>query len=336
MMEQTKMIKLQYKVTFTTPAFLGNAEQCGQWRTPPFKALLRHWWRVAVAQECGYDCEKIREAEGRLFGHAWLKDDKNQSCASKSQVRMRLDKWTAGSTDRWQSLDKIGNGNQVAADLYLGYGPVEYNKVTKKTSLKKPPALQAKDSAILSLAMPENCEHKIIETLALIDRFGTLGGRSRNGWGSVSLEPQGDSPALSINPRKFSAELGTALECDWARVIGCDGQKLLIWETEPCKGWEKAMVKLAELRKGLNANFKNDRTWLNYPVTQDNRWVNKRLPSSLRFKVVPAEGGVKGIVFHLPCLPPQDFHPEPQKLIKIWRNVHKALDDDDQLTRQET
>ena len=30
-----------FQVKFLTPAFLGNAEQDGQWRTPPFKALLR-------------------------------------------------------------------------------------------------------------------------------------------------------------------------------------------------------------------------------------------------------------------------------------------------------
>lgn len=39
---------LSYTVRFTTPAFLGNAEQAGQWRTPPFKALLRQWWRCAM------------------------------------------------------------------------------------------------------------------------------------------------------------------------------------------------------------------------------------------------------------------------------------------------
>ncbi len=43
------MKKLEYQVAFTTPAFLGNADQQAQWRTPPFKALLRQWWRVVHA-----------------------------------------------------------------------------------------------------------------------------------------------------------------------------------------------------------------------------------------------------------------------------------------------
>lgn len=35
------MIRKELKLSFVTPAFLGNAEQRAQWRTPPIKALLR-------------------------------------------------------------------------------------------------------------------------------------------------------------------------------------------------------------------------------------------------------------------------------------------------------
>jgi hypothetical protein len=33
------MLKLEYEVRFVTPAFLGNADQNGQWRTPQSLAL---------------------------------------------------------------------------------------------------------------------------------------------------------------------------------------------------------------------------------------------------------------------------------------------------------
>ena len=33
-----------YRISFQTPAFLGNAQQQAQWRTPPFKGLLCQWW----------------------------------------------------------------------------------------------------------------------------------------------------------------------------------------------------------------------------------------------------------------------------------------------------
>jgi CRISPR-associated protein Cmr1 len=39
-----RMVKQTYIVRFVTPAFLGNVEQQGQWRTPPFKALRKQRW----------------------------------------------------------------------------------------------------------------------------------------------------------------------------------------------------------------------------------------------------------------------------------------------------
>jgi CRISPR-associated protein Cmr1 len=38
------MTETSYTVRFVTPAFLGDADQKGRWRTPPFKALIRQWW----------------------------------------------------------------------------------------------------------------------------------------------------------------------------------------------------------------------------------------------------------------------------------------------------
>jgi CRISPR-associated protein Cmr1 len=37
------MRRLEYQVSFMTPAFLGNVEQAGQWRTPPFEVLSLKW-----------------------------------------------------------------------------------------------------------------------------------------------------------------------------------------------------------------------------------------------------------------------------------------------------
>ena len=326
------MKKLEYKVTLTTPAFLGNAEQSGQWRTPPFKALLRHWWRVAVAKKHEYDCGEIRKAEGQMFGNAWL-----DSRHTRSLVRMRLDRWSKVSSDS-KTPEKIGTGkNQVAADLlYLGYGRL----------LKA--ALQAGDCATLSLAVPAEYEEDINNALALIHSFGTVGGRSRNGWGSVSLEPKDGTPEFELDTRAFTSPLEDALERerDWPHAIGCDTKGPLIWETAT-PDWKGAMKTLGKLRKELNSHyqFKDDRKWLNYPVTKLPASTSKfpkngRLPNSLRFKVVemaPAGNGsnrIAGMVFHTPCLPPPDFKPDREKLIEVWEKVHQFLDGQIKLKRK--
>lgn len=62
------MIKQTYLLQLASPAFLGGADQRGSWRTPPLKALIREWWRIAVAPELGYEHRQMKQHETRLFG----------------------------------------------------------------------------------------------------------------------------------------------------------------------------------------------------------------------------------------------------------------------------
>lgn len=91
---------LQYTVRFVTPAFLGNAEQNGQWRTPPFKALIRQWWRAAYAAQKNFnvDVSRMLAEENCIFGAA--AGDRG----SRSLVRIRLDQWEEGKLKAWQPL----------------------------------------------------------------------------------------------------------------------------------------------------------------------------------------------------------------------------------------
>jgi hypothetical protein len=54
-----------------------------------------------------------------------------------------------------------------------------------------------------------------------------------------------------------------------------------------------------------------------------------RLPNSIRFKVRP-DGAeptkLRGVILHLPCLPPADFRPDWKAVERTWRQVHALLD----------
>lgn len=339
--------KLEYEVSFLTPAFLGNAEQSAQWRTPPFKALLRQWWRVAVAESLQYDFARIREAEGRLFGHAWLETDKP---ARKSLVLLRLDNWKHGTMGSWPDLGGDGRvkhpelGMRVGADLYLGFGPL-VNK--HGTVLKCKPAIQAGDRARLSLAVPAEKVSVIQHTLWLIDRFGTIGGRSRNGWGSLSIVPVNGTPTLQGDlPLRNWEE---CLSLDWAHALGKDEQGLLAWQTQPFDDWRMLVKELAEIKiwlltrfpfTGKNASYPAQRHWLSYPVTKHKiaEWdeAGLRIPNSLRFKIrhdPENRGQLHGLIFHMPCLPPPDFNPDKETITNTWRQVHDFLSQNQNLTR---
>lgn len=333
-------------IEFLTPAFLGGAEQSGQWRTPPFKALLRQWWRVVYAAGHQYqvDLGKMREEEGRLFGNAWLEKEANgrkETAASRSLVRLRLSRWEQGGLRSWQNLDRPPVRHPevpqpVGPHLYLGYGPLTYDRQQQQTALKAPPCVDVGERAEFQIACPEDQEAAIRTTLALLDRYGAAGGRSRNGWGSFHLIPaDGAWPALNLPLRDWRQ----ALELDWPHCIGKDEAGPLIWRTVKEYGdWKELMRDLACLKIAVRTQFQwsgqtpDQRHWLAYPVTNHGvpPWGNQaRLPNQLRFKVRCVDADPKrliGVVYHMPCQPPPSFAPAVPAVVKVWEQVHTLLD----------
>jgi CRISPR-associated protein Cmr1 len=352
-------VQLSYTVRFLCPAFLGNAEQSGQWRTPPLKALLRQWWRVAYAAEERFSVNvgRIRDLEGQLFGVA-----AGAGSSNKSRVRIRLDRWDAGGLKHWQATGTVrhpevgASGQNIGSDLYLGYGPLTFQRgigtTLKANAAKTNAAIQAGETAALRLALasdvPSGELERVTKAIALMNLYGTLGGRSRNGWGSFVLEPLDGTPALPLSAgARLLRPWRQALELDWPHAIGQDEKGGLIWETmEGFSDWKGAMRRLAEIKIGLRTQFKfrdeksphlaaNERHWLSYPVTNHRvrDWGDKRLPNSLRFKLRrdrrdPAR--LRGVIFHVPCLPPHDFNPNRPAIVQVWERVHGFLDDRDQ------
>jgi CRISPR-associated protein Cmr1 len=354
------MIELNYQLRFTTPVFLGNAEQNAQWRTPPIKALLRQWWRVAYAAEHGFAVrlDDMRHEEGLLFGHAWPENDHDKRgqkvSARKSEIRIRLSSWEAGKLTSWQGLEQgtvhhpetEKTGYKVGPHAYLGFGPLDGRGGTKLS--KTNAAIQEGEFATLSLAVPSAHAAHIEQALTLMNHYGALGGRSRNGWGSFSLTPKENTPALGGEiPLR---EIKEALKLDWPHAIGKDTRPL-IWQTAPHADWKALMKTLAIVKIGLRTQFVfpnerpdgeiHDRHWLSYPVTTHKvgGWdrQNLRLPNSLRFKVRPAPNDPKqvvGVIFHVPCKPPPAFGHDPKTLEAVWQRVHAFLDtSEQQLTR---
>lgn len=336
------MKKLEYQITFNSPAFLGNAAQTGQWRTPPFKALLRQWWRVAVAYRYAYDHKQLREAEGRLLGNAWLEGN-----FCKSQVRLRLDHWNEGKLKReaWEPLSMVPHPYakaSVHSDVYLGFGPVDM----KTKTLKENAAIQAGETAILRLAVPDAAFPDIQQAIALMDAYGSLGGRSRNGWGGISVKRLDASEDVVIAPKAYRP-FSDALSLDWPHAIGLDDdQQVLAWSTGPLADWKGVLATLAKIKLNLRAEFRlsiknnqpSERHWLSYPVKDGElrAWKDLRIPNSLRFKVRPAPENAKkviGVIFHVPCLPTPEAKKQTREIHRVWQKAHNFLDRQDDLQR---
>ena len=322
---EKSMIRKELTVRFNTPAFLGNAEQSGQWRTPPFKHLLREWWRVAWAEKNPPSkWRHMREMEGKLFGHAWLENDvdrKGKKTASrKSNVILRLDSWRDGTLNALPRTRPAAQGAPVSA-LYLGYGPVK-----NAQSLNMAHPIDEGKQATLRIAYPSELPGaELMErTVALIDSYGTVGGRSRNGWGSVTF----DGASLdAVNPPL--RDWTQCLREEWAHAIGED-ERALIWTTRQShRQWQHVIEELAAIRKGVNSLCRGwERAVLNQPVGGK----GDRVPSNLRFKIRrDANGEFYGVIFHMPFSPPSS--PSSSTLQQVWQGVHQFLDGNNTIQR---
>ncbi len=356
---RTRTIRLE----FVTPAFLGGADQSSEWRTPPFKALLRQWWRVWAARKFGVGHQGLREIEGVVFGHAALRHN-GRPWHVRSAVRLRLRPVRHQTLTSWSPTKKVHHrevnmpaDKMVGSDLYLGYGPLVHKGGTR---LKAPPALAPGSSAELTLRHPERLsvdEFATVEVaegleaaLRLIHLFGTVGSRSRNGWGSLRLSEEGRAlvpfEKLIETATPYARPLERCLETEWADGIGTDGKGLLVWRTkEAYRDWKEVIHELARVKIAFRTKLEAgkgtiaERHLLAYPVThhQVNAWgATSRLANQLRFKVHRLEDGrLVGLAVHLPAgLPGELLHRLPQdkqawvrrQQIVVWRKVHKSLD----------
>lgn len=219
------MLIRTYLLRFVTPAFLGNAEQTGQWRTPPIKALLRQWWRVAYAADQpgplnSASVGAMRKAEGSLFGVAADKE----SDSRKSQVRIRLGRWDKGRATPWNGADgervehrevknREGRLAPVGPMLYLGYGPLVFAQ--GQTSFKVGAPIQADEVAALSLAFPAGAEACRFSNARLKNWPQTVSGNScwaqrsstpSNGWASAPKPPWAMAPCTKTPPSRPGAK----------------------------------------------------------------------------------------------------------------------------------
>ena len=307
------------------PAFLGDAEQRAAWRTPPIKAELRRWWRLAMAVQ-GARLADIRQMEGQFFGTA--AGDSGQ----RSRVRLRLAEWRKGDNNRWLQPDSahVRKGAHKAKEFeYLAYGRAG-------TKGANDSALPAGEKARLGVAWPAHAPgaDALPDALGLLDRLGALGGRSNNGWGSCALI---DAPGIELD--RFTRDWQDALDEPWVHAIGRDERGPLLWQTTASHAsWDGVMHDLAEVRKGLCKESGPLRPLMSWPVTGREGDVpldvgGDRIPNTLRLRVVRSGPGVlRGLLFHLPCRPAD--HIWTGKLRKeqrrtfpdLWRKAHAHLD----------
>jgi CRISPR-associated protein Cmr1 len=337
----------RYELSFLAPAFLGDAAQAGAWRTPPFKALLREWWRIRAASRVNYDIDRLRALENGLFGTA--ADSAGRACVS--QLRMSLTSWRHGALAIWPQARggayfEGAPARSMPADRYLGYGPLSAEKFKG--------AINYGEANELSLAWPDSTslDLGLDVVLPLVDAFGTLGGRCRNGWGSLAVKEKGsqDFPCISADLLKEWRVLRPLKDClreDWPHAIGSDGLGPLVWESiDPAfSTWRDALGVFASARLAMRRTARSMKS-ASFNKTQPLDAIvqpttgrpglggSARIANTLRFKLFRDEAGaLRTRIYHTPCRPPRQHDMQGVPLLETWQAIHAELDRNPKLER---
>jgi CRISPR-associated protein Cmr1 len=166
-----EIIKATYRVV--TPMFISGADQSkAELRLPSIKGALRFWWRALAWGRLNGDLVKIRQEENELFGST----DKEFGQAGVL-MKMKL----VDSVDSFRESQDAKDWKIKDWQSYVGYGLVKTRKIREyiKPGLRFCICLSAKSQEDLQAI------EKPLKALGLL---GSLGGRSRKGWGSINLQ----------------------------------------------------------------------------------------------------------------------------------------------------
>lgn len=333
--------KADFSVKVLTPMFLGGANGDAELRAAPFKNALRYWWRITQGDIYH---EQLREKEQALFGGICSNKE-----TTEKPTRSRVDVVVTGAvkTGDTGEQDAIGrkmnpeaNNRNMPISAYLGMGPVHFNGTYNKRRILPT------ETFTLSITFPKN-DGAMIDTISLFKAFGSLGARSRNGWGSFELQALNNNNSLLSRDslfKKYGKELADIFKSDkkYPFCLGTSNGKPLLWKIGNAAKWEKAMelagAGYMDIRQQPALKFpvqkqKNSpekRHILGYPVTNHSllSWGgnNGRMPSQLRIIIRENNQAYDAFFFHLPHNIPKQWDNRLGKELAVWQSIHTYLD----------
>lgn len=172
-----------FDVEFVTPAFaLGADGEHAELREQTLNGLLRFWWRAFFGSD---NLDEMQEKESQIFGSTSNKSDLKIFISDKS-VTINKNKLPRG--------EKIFKEEKKTTDIhrYLPYGAEKKEYIEPGSKFK------------LNLTYSKKFEEDILTSLFLLSSFGGIGAKSRNGYGSISINNLNE---FKINFNKMNSNL---------------------------------------------------------------------------------------------------------------------------------
>ena len=191
---------MKFDVEVLTPMFLGGAQEGkAELRVPSIKGALRFWWRALYGSEHLVD---MKTRENAIFGSTNEKSSFSLSITGLSGVRPVLKRLPRG---RMIPVESKGRRFKISIIDYLAYGLHKYNKQKKDNVYIRehiPPGTRFTLIMRINNIAPKD---QLLQSLAMLVRYGGLGARSRNGFGSIHIAGLPDPLKAKGDVKPFTA-----------------------------------------------------------------------------------------------------------------------------------
>ena len=331
------------KCQVVTPMFSSGADQTKcEIRVPEIKAAMRFWWRAANSN---LSPDELRKKETLIFGGSGDKE------ARKSAFTMRVENEMLvnyGQNDWERDAIKVETGKPFKINIfdYLAYGVAVYDKAKKKNILQRT-AIGAGSTFDLVIQCDKEYKSEIEEIIRLFSCFGSLGAKSRNGFGKIEI--------YEINGKAFRTDI---LELcggyfgkseKFPEYTAFSEQSYLFSTKEKYPAWQKALHKIGDFyrlarigehyKSGLVVNGVGDhhqglnRQYLAQPLNMGKDAKGKDIivneigledrMAKQFFMIVEPEGDqYRGYILHLP-FNIKDVAPKADR--KKWLDVNEEM-----------
>ncbi len=215
-----------------TPMFLGDADgKTAVLRPPSIKAALRFWWRALHGD---LSLAELKSREGEIFGSS-------SGNATKSRVSINVTPKLLSTSQK----ELIGSKKLVITSRhtfqinlieYLSYGT--YNFKNHGIYRYNRQYILPDQKFTINLVFQDTQYSKdVIKALSVLSKFGGLGSKSRNGFGSFKiLETSSNFSDIKIDRQMFSPNIPK---------YSAFSSEMKLWRTDKTKSWIGALSKLA-------------------------------------------------------------------------------------------
>lgn len=177
------METITFECELITPMFMYGADgKKPELRPPSIKGAMRFWWR---AMNGHLPIDELREKEAAIFGGS-----EGDGKKSSFSIRIQNEKITPvlKSWPRSHKTDGINTHRQIDILDYLCFGPMQYDKNSKSNQFSRNSINCGSTFHLLISVKNEKLKEEILQTLSLLNCFGSLGSKSRNGFGSFKYQ----------------------------------------------------------------------------------------------------------------------------------------------------